>query len=141
MNALAKPYRRGPLPGTTGRKPAEIARVATDAHKRGERMAIAVARHYGIREPAASMAIKRARTAGHDIPFDRRPPAAPKPRTDYGRGQPARREVLTCDCGYTVALGDWQPGPTMLRHTLATHGRAARAHERTPAIEALAAAS
>lgn len=63
--------RRGPIPGTTGRPTAEVARTALHAHHTGQRMAALVAHRYGITERAASAAISRARRAGHDIPSDR----------------------------------------------------------------------
>lgn len=62
---------RGPLPGTTGRPKAEIARIAIDAQAKGQRMSTAVAAHYGCGERAASAAISRARREGHPIPSDR----------------------------------------------------------------------
>ena len=62
---------RGPVPGATGRSKPVIARIATAAHNAGVRMSVAVATHYGINEPAASVAISRARFAGYAIPTDR----------------------------------------------------------------------
>lgn len=62
--------RRGPIPGTIGRDPAEVARIARNAHADGQRMAVVIAGHYRISERAATAAISRARAAGHDIPSD-----------------------------------------------------------------------
>ena len=106
-----------------------VAAVAQTAIATNASSTRAVAAHFGITRAAAKMAIHHARKLGYAIPYTS---AAHRDRTDYGRGQPNNHAVLTCDCGHTVALTAWQPGPTMLRHTLEAHGRPARAHERTP---------
>ena len=62
--------RRGPIPGTTGRNPAEVAAVAVWAHTNGRRMSQAVAAHFQCSEEAARAAIYRARRAGQNIPSD-----------------------------------------------------------------------
>ena len=148
--------RRGPKPGTTGRPKADIARIAIAAHKAGERMSTAVARHYGCSDRAASAAISRARLAGHDIPSDR-PLAHGAYRNPHGTvaaflrhinaGEQVRQPeplrfvppppapggpCLTCDCGHTVYLAEHMPGDRMVRHTISEHGRRPHAHERTP---------
>lgn len=46
----------------------EVARVAREAIAAGEPLQNAVARHFGIEKPAASMRIRKARELGHDIP-------------------------------------------------------------------------
>jgi hypothetical protein len=61
--------RRGPVPGTTGRPAAEVARVCIDAYANGRNMAQAVADHYRCSIAAARSAVSRARKA-HTIPYD-----------------------------------------------------------------------
>ena len=61
---------RGPVPGTTGRSKADIARIAIAAHAAGVRTNVAVAGIYGISPGAASAAISRTRLAGWPIPSD-----------------------------------------------------------------------
>ena len=45
--------RRGPVPGTTGRTPAAVARVCLDAYANGRNMAQAVATEYACSIAAA----------------------------------------------------------------------------------------
>lgn len=62
--------RRGPVPGTTGRPAAEVARICIDAYANGRNMAQQVATEYGCSLMAARSAVSRARCAGHPIPYD-----------------------------------------------------------------------
>jgi hypothetical protein len=48
--------------------PATVARIAIDAHHRGQRMSHAVANHYHTDRRTAAQAISRARLAGYPIP-------------------------------------------------------------------------
>lgn len=62
--------RRGPIPGTTGRNPAEVAAVALAAQACGAPVAASVAERYGCTLAAAKALVSRARLAGHEIPYD-----------------------------------------------------------------------
>ena len=62
--------RRGPIPGTTGRNPAEVAAVARHALAAHVPVAATVAERFGCTLAAAKCAVSRARKAGHHIPYD-----------------------------------------------------------------------
>jgi hypothetical protein len=109
---------------------AAVTLAAQTAIATGARASHAVAHALGCTPNRAREYITAARNRGWDIPYTQQHP--PHSRRVDRVSQPNNHAVLTCDCGHTVALTAWQPGPTMLRHTLEAHGRPARAHERTP---------
>ena len=63
---------RGPEKGTGIKyQPAEIVKVALEAYKQGQSMAVAVAGHFGIKPTYATHLISRMRADGWDIPSQR----------------------------------------------------------------------
>lgn len=134
--------RRGPVPGTTGRTPAEVARTALHAHRTGQRMAALVASRYGITDRAASAAISRARQAGHDIPYDLGwsqygpPGQAPDPDR-YAHGT-ASRYRTGCRCDDCRGAHAWSARLRRLRLPAQPRLLGVR-YARTTTIAALAA--
>jgi len=60
---------RGPEKGTSGKyQPAEVVKVALEAYKQGQSMAIAVGGHFGIKPTYATSMLSRLRRDGWSIP-------------------------------------------------------------------------
>ena len=121
---------RGPKPGSSRERFAEIAAIACAAAKADQPIAAAVAKQHGVSYRTATSLISRARREhGFDIPFDLCLPGERDGIAERVDVETVPVKVgLQCACGHRTGLVVVE----MIRHTMSEHGRPPTRQERTP---------